>query len=70
MGGLNPANAQDLSKRIEKKLMKIGIIGSGNIGKNVAKHFVHAGHRVQISNSRGPHSLAATVAEIGPVPKW
>ena len=46
--------------------MKIGIIGSGNIGKNVAKHFVHAGHRVQISNSRGPHSLAATVAEIGP----
>ena len=32
--------------------MKIGIIGSGNIGANAARLFVHAGHTVALSNSR------------------
>ncbi|HEY0792339.1 MAG TPA: NADPH-dependent F420 reductase [Chthoniobacterales bacterium] len=44
----------------------IGILGSGNIGKNAAKHFVRVGHRVRLSNSKGPETLTATVAEIGP----
>ena len=37
--------------------MKIGIIGSGNIGGTAAQLFADAGHQVAISNSRGPKSL-------------
>jgi predicted dinucleotide-binding enzyme len=37
--------------------MKIGIIGSGNIGGTAAQLFADAGHQVAISNSRGPESL-------------
>jgi 8-hydroxy-5-deazaflavin:NADPH oxidoreductase len=37
--------------------MKIGIIGSGNIGGTAAQLFADAGHQVTISNSRGPQSL-------------
>jgi len=46
--------------------MRIGIIGSGMIGSTTARLFVNAGHEVAISNSRGPASLAALVAELGP----
>ncbi|GAB4209512.1 MAG: NAD(P)-binding domain-containing protein [Roseiflexaceae bacterium] len=45
--------------------MRIGIIGSGNIGATLARLFVHVGHEVAISNSRGPESLAPLVAELG-----
>jgi 8-hydroxy-5-deazaflavin:NADPH oxidoreductase len=45
--------------------MKIGIIGSGNIGGTTAKLFVNAGHEVAISNSRGPESLTSLVNSIG-----
>jgi 8-hydroxy-5-deazaflavin:NADPH oxidoreductase len=45
--------------------MKIGIIGSGNIGGTAAKLFVNAGHEVAISNSRGPESLTSLVNSIG-----
>jgi 8-hydroxy-5-deazaflavin:NADPH oxidoreductase len=37
--------------------MKIGILGSGNIGGTAAQLFADAGHQVAISNSRGPQSL-------------
>jgi 8-hydroxy-5-deazaflavin:NADPH oxidoreductase len=37
--------------------MKIGIIGSGNIGGTAAQLFADAGHQVAISNSRGAQSL-------------
>jgi 8-hydroxy-5-deazaflavin:NADPH oxidoreductase len=46
--------------------MKIGIIGSGNIGGTAAKLFVNAGHDVAISNSRGPESLTSFVNSVGP----
>ena len=46
--------------------MKIGIIGSGNIGGTAAKLFVKAGHEVAISNSRGPESLKSFVSSVGP----
>jgi len=46
--------------------MNIGIIGAGNIGANVARLFAKAGHQVAISNSRGPQSLTALVATLGP----
>lgn len=44
----------------------VGFIGSGNIGTAVARLAVEAGHQVVLSNSRGPETLAATVAELGP----
>ena len=48
--------------------MKIGIIGSGNIGATLARHLAGRGHQVSIANSRGPQSLAALAAEIGAKP--
>ena len=46
--------------------MRIGIIGSGNIGGTLARHFTEAGHDVTLANSRGPASLEPLVAELGP----
>jgi predicted dinucleotide-binding enzyme len=46
--------------------MRIGIIGSGNIGGTLARLLAGAGHEVVVANSRGPESLAGLVAEIGP----
>jgi len=44
----------------------IGIIGTGQIGMTIARLAVRAGHRVVLSNSRGPETLAGAVAELGP----
>ena len=44
----------------------VGFIGSGHIGGTVARLAIAAGHQVVLSNSRGPETLAATVAELGP----
>jgi predicted dinucleotide-binding enzyme len=44
----------------------IGIIGAGHIGSQVARKAVEVGYDVVISNSRGPETLAALVAELGP----
>lgn len=46
--------------------MSIGIIGSGGLGANVARALAAKGLSATISNSRGPASLAALVAEMGP----
>lgn len=46
-------------------LLEIGIIGAGNIGATAARLFAGAGHRVAISNSRGPETLRGLVSEIG-----
>jgi 8-hydroxy-5-deazaflavin:NADPH oxidoreductase len=46
---------------------RIGIIGSGPVGRAVASHAVAAGLPVLISNSRGPDSLRAVVADFGPL---
>ncbi|MEV6384670.1 NAD(P)-binding domain-containing protein [Streptomyces sp. NPDC051773] len=43
----------------------LGFIGSGNIGAKIARLAVAAGIDVVLSNSRGPHTLAETVAELG-----
>jgi len=45
--------------------MRIGIIGSGNIGANAARLFVRAGHEVALSNSRSGQGLETLVAELG-----
>ena len=44
----------------------IGFIGSGNIGKTLARLAVGQGYDVVLSNSRGPETLADVVAELGP----
>jgi len=44
----------------------IGIIGSGHVGSNLAKAAVAHGYEVVLSNSTGPGSLAALIAELGP----
>ena len=46
--------------------MSIGIIGSGGLGANVARVLGKKGISATISNSRGPASLAALIAETGP----
>jgi predicted dinucleotide-binding enzyme len=49
--------------------VQIGFIGSGNVGKTIARHLITAGHQVVISNSRGPESLQGLVGELGPSAK-
>ncbi|TCU38643.1 putative dinucleotide-binding enzyme [Rhizobium azibense] len=45
--------------------MKVGIIGSGEIGGSLARRLSKLGHQVSIANSRGPDSLADLAAETG-----
>jgi predicted dinucleotide-binding enzyme len=44
----------------------IGLIGAGHIGSQIARLGVAHGYDVVISNSRGPESLSALIAELGP----
>jgi len=44
----------------------IGIIGVGHIGSQIARLAVANGYNVVISNSRGPETLSALIAELGP----
>ena len=44
----------------------IGFIGAGHIGSQLARLAVEHGYDVVISNSRGPETLSALVAELGP----
>ncbi|MES2818938.1 MAG: NADPH-dependent F420 reductase [Pseudomonadota bacterium] len=46
--------------------MRIGIIGSGALGSNLARALAKKGISATISNRRGPVSLGALVAELGP----
>src|SRR3954453_14774447 len=45
--------------------MKIGIIGTGHIGKTLALKLSEAGHTVEVANSRGPESIGADVLASG-----
>jgi predicted dinucleotide-binding enzyme len=51
-----------------KERMKIGIIGTGNIGSALTRHFTRLGHDVVIANSRGPGSLADLAKATGAKP--
>jgi len=44
----------------------IGFIGAGHIGSAIAKLAVHHGHKVIVSNSRGPETLSSLVHKLGP----
>lgn len=45
--------------------MRIGIIGSGNIGGNLTRRLTDLGHEVAVANSRGPDSLKGLADETG-----
>src|SRR6266850_1301723 len=47
------------------KRMRIGIIGTGNIGGTLARKLTELGDQVRIANSRGPASLARLANETG-----
>ncbi|MGH2411961.1 MAG: NADPH-dependent F420 reductase, partial [Chloroflexota bacterium] len=46
-------------------VMKIGIIGAGNIGGTLTRRFTALGHEVAVANSRGPETLRDLAAETG-----
>lgn len=46
--------------------MRIGIIGAGHIGGNIARQAVRVGHDVILSHSRRPETLERLAAELGP----
>jgi predicted dinucleotide-binding enzyme len=48
--------------------MKIGIIGAGHIGGNLAQLLVKHGHDVSIANSRGPDTLTEVGERTGATP--
>lgn len=45
--------------------MKIGILGTGHIGKTLVKRLSAAGHEVKVANSRGPESIEADLLASG-----
>lgn len=51
-----------------KGKMKIGIIGAGNIGSALARHFTRLRHDVVVANSRGPETLADLAKATGAKP--
>src|SRR6201987_2911073 len=46
--------------------MEIGTIGAGDFAQAFAKRALKAGHKVKLSNSRGPESLREIVNRLGP----
>ena len=44
----------------------IGIIGAGRIGSQIARLAIENDYNVVVSNSRGPETLSALIAELGP----
>lgn len=45
--------------------MKIGIFGTGHIGKTLVQKLSAAGHDVKVANSRGPDTIGADVLAFG-----
>lgn len=45
--------------------MRIGIIGAGFVGQNVARLAIAHGHEVMVSNSRSPRTLFSVAAALG-----
>ena len=46
--------------------MEIGTIGAGDFAQAFAKRALKAGHKVKLSNNRGPDSLREIVTRLGP----
>src|SRR5205809_6603820 len=48
--------------------MKIGVIGTGDIGAVIVRKFRGAGYPVKMANARGPESLKDLAAKTGAIP--
>src|SRR6201981_3352095 len=46
--------------------MELGTIGAGDFAQAFAKRMLKSGHKVKLSNSRGPESLREIVMRLGP----
>jgi predicted dinucleotide-binding enzyme len=57
-----------LGDNFEGAGVKIGIIGSGNIGGTLTRRLSALGHDVSVANSRGPESLRDLAAQTGATP--
>ena len=44
---------------------RIAVLGTGHIGKTLARSLASAGHSVKVANSRGPETIAPDVLETG-----
>ena len=51
-----------------KGKMKIGIIGTGNIGSALVPHFTSLRHDVVVANPRGPETLTRLAKDSGAKP--
>jgi predicted dinucleotide-binding enzyme len=49
------------------RIVNFGTIGAGTIAQALSRHLVTAGHRVTLSNSRGPSTLDEVVSGLGPL---
>jgi len=63
---LNPLAPFDIANAAQSRVLKIGIIGAGNIGGTLAGLWARAGHRVMLS-SRHPEQLRDLASQIGPL---
>ena len=45
--------------------MKIGFLGAGTVAQTIARHVLPHGHKVLLSNTKGPDSLASVVEKLG-----
>jgi predicted dinucleotide-binding enzyme len=55
---------EDLDEK-RTTMTTVGIIGAGNIGRNLSLALLAAGHHVVIANSHGPETLNALIKELG-----
>lgn len=46
-------------------MMKVGIIGTGHIGKILVQRLSAAGHQVKVANSRGPETIESAILSEG-----
>jgi len=65
-GLLAAQNEGELDATNKSSVTIIGIIGAGHVGSQIARLAVASGYNVVVSNSRGPETLSALVAELGP----
>ncbi|MEQ8829777.1 MAG: NADPH-dependent F420 reductase [Alphaproteobacteria bacterium] len=61
---LKGTGSDDVS-RFRRYDMKIGIIGTGTVGRSLATRLAEKGHEVLVSNSRGPESVVEVLGAAG-----
>ena len=54
-----------MRRRNEEVIVRVGIIGAGNIGGTLARRFSDQGHEVVVANRRGPEAMGELLADLG-----